>query len=121
MASVAPENFGDGKRPLAGFPSPKFSVATMPRRTIEVTRRGAAKRSARHSALQTDVPLHEPSWRYGGLTAIGRRGAAAFAILPRAAYRRLGSRHVLRHPPHPLPRNVPRPARPIARRRRPRA
>src|SRR5579883_817836 len=44
--------------------------------------RGEAQRSTRHSASQTFVPLHERSQRYGGLTAIGRRGVATAAILP---------------------------------------
>src|SRR5579872_2182171 len=52
-------------------------AAKKPRRAIAVTRRAGAKRRTSHSAAQADMILHVACRRYGGLTAIGRRGAAA--------------------------------------------
>ncbi len=70
-----------------------------PRRPIAGARRAVTEWRTRHSAAQTDVLSRQRSRRYGGLTAIGRRGAAALEVKSRLSgsyagdFPRTGLRH----------------------------
>src|SRR5579883_733735 len=73
---VQPRRFADRNGRTAGFGSKtSWSPIATPsgRRHPEGAER---KRSTRHGAARADIVLRVPLWRHGGLTAIGRRGAA---------------------------------------------
>src|SRR5262245_39061732 len=73
----APKSFADitgRKRPVS---SAKLLVANKPRRAVAVTRGPKRSEGPAIAPLKSVSISHVYRRRYGGLTAIGRRGAAA--------------------------------------------